>query len=71
MPVILDSEHYDLRLDPETGMDELRSLLKPYPAERMRAQAVNRAVNSVKNDSEECIAPIGEPPLSANSGPPR
>jgi hypothetical protein len=24
---------------------------------------VNRAVNSVKNDSEECIEPIGEPPL--------
>jgi hypothetical protein len=29
----------------------------------MQAQAVSRAVNSVKNDDEECIAPIGEPPL--------
>jgi hypothetical protein len=29
----------------------------------MRADAVSRAVNSVKNDNEECIEPIGEPPL--------
>ena len=43
----------------------MRALLKPYPAERMTAEAVSRRVNSVKNDDEECIAPIGEPPLSA------
>ena len=42
----------------------LRSMLKPLPAERMRAEAVSRAVNSVKNDNEECITPIGEPALS-------
>jgi hypothetical protein len=29
----------------------------------MQAQAVSRAVNSVKTDNEECIQPIGEPPL--------
>jgi putative SOS response-associated peptidase YedK len=32
-------------------------------AEHMQALAVNRAVNSVKNDNEECIQPIGEPLL--------
>lgn len=32
--------------------------------EHMRAEAVNRTVNSVKNDGEACIEPIGEPPLT-------
>ena len=41
-------------------------MLKPYPAERMTAEAVNRKVNSVKNDDEECIVPIGEPALRAS-----
>ena len=65
MPVILDPENYDRWLDRETPLEELRALLKPFPAERMKAEAVNRAVNSVKNDNEECIAPIGEEPLAA------
>ena len=64
MPVILEPDDYDRWLDAATSVDELRALLKPYPAERMRAQAVNRAVNSVKNDNDECIKPIGEPPLA-------
>jgi putative SOS response-associated peptidase YedK len=63
MPVILDLDDYDRWLDPATPIPELRALLKPCPAELMEAFAVNRAVNSVKNDSEECIEPIGEPPL--------
>ena len=65
MPVILDPEDYDRWLDPDTPIAELQALLKPYPADRMRAEAVSRTVNSVKNDSEECIEPIGEPPLQA------
>jgi putative SOS response-associated peptidase YedK len=64
MPVILDPDDYDRWLSPETSVDELRGLLKPFPAERMAARAVSRTVNSVKNDNEECISPIaGEPPL--------
>jgi putative SOS response-associated peptidase YedK len=63
MPVILNPEDYDRWLAPDASMDELRALLRPYPAERMQAQAVNRAVNSAKNDDETCIQPIGEPPL--------
>jgi putative SOS response-associated peptidase YedK len=27
----------------------------------MEAYAVNRAVNSVKNDTEECIEPVADP----------
>ena len=63
MPVILDPEDYDRWLAPETTVEELRSILKPFPAERMRAEAVSRLVNNVRNDSEACIEPIGEPPL--------
>ena len=64
MPVILDPDDYDRWLDPATEITEIRSLLRLFPAERMRAEAVSRAVNSVKNDTEECIASIGEPPLT-------
>jgi putative SOS response-associated peptidase YedK len=63
MPVILHPDDYDRWLDPQTPIEGLRALLKPFPAQLMRADAVNRAVNSVKNDGEECIEPIGEPPL--------
>ena len=60
MPVMLMSEDYDRWLGPTTGVDELKSLLKPYDAALMAAYAVNRAVNSVKNDTEECIEPVVE-----------
>ena len=35
-------------------------MLRPYDADLMEAYAVSRAVNSVKNDTEECIEPIHE-----------
>jgi putative SOS response-associated peptidase YedK len=35
--------------------DDLRALLKPYPAERMRAYPVSTKVNSVKNDDAGLI----------------
>jgi putative SOS response-associated peptidase YedK len=62
MPVILDPVDYDRWLAAETSVNELRSLLKPFPADRMIATAVSRAVNSVKNDSEECFEPLAEEP---------
>ena len=35
----------------------------------MKAYAVSRAVNSVKNDTEACIEPVaGEPVLGAEAG---
>ena len=65
MPVILDPEDYDRWLNPATSLDKLRTMLKPYPVEKMRADAVSRSVNSVKNDTEACIKPIDEPSLEA------
>jgi putative SOS response-associated peptidase YedK len=35
-------------------------MLRPYDADLMEAYAVSRAVNSVKNDTEECIEPGNE-----------
>ena len=36
------------------------AMLKPYDPALMEAYAVNRAVNSVKNDTEECIEPAAD-----------
>jgi putative SOS response-associated peptidase YedK len=33
---------------------------KPYDAALMEAYTVNRAVNNVKNDTEECIEPAAD-----------
>jgi putative SOS response-associated peptidase YedK len=60
MPVILMPEDYDRWLDNSTGVDELRGLLKPYDPDLMQAFRVSRAVNSVKNDTPECIEPIDD-----------
>jgi len=58
MPVMLMSEDYDRWLGPATSAEELKALLRPYDANLMEAYAVSRAVNSVKNDTEECIEPV-------------
>jgi len=55
MPVILDSESYDLWLDP--GMQNVAAisqLLKPYDASQMQLYPVSSRVNHVTNDDEEC-----------------
>jgi putative SOS response-associated peptidase YedK len=66
MPVILPKDVEDFWLDPM--MDDhtrLLDLLQPYPAAEMSAYAVSQLVNSVKNDSPECIepAPVSDQPL--------
>ena len=59
MPVILPPETYGQWLAPaERGLDELKGLLKAYPAAEMRAYQVSTVVNSPRNDSPECIAPL-------------
>jgi putative SOS response-associated peptidase YedK len=58
MPVMLMPEDYDRWLDPATPVEELRAMLKPYDANLLEAYEVNRAVNSVKNDTGECIEPL-------------
>ncbi|ANY72020.1 SOS response-associated peptidase [Paenibacillus ihbetae] len=69
MPVILRPEDEALWLDrspalegsdpgASSALEPLRELLKPYPAEEMQAHPVSTIVNSVKNDTEECIRSI-------------
>jgi putative SOS response-associated peptidase YedK len=58
MPVMLMSEDYDRWLTPTSSLGELKAMLRPYDPVLMEAYAVSRAVNSVKNDNEECIEPV-------------
>jgi putative SOS response-associated peptidase YedK len=59
MPVILAPEDYELWLDPGFArVDELKEMLKPYPARQMRRYRVSERVNQVKNDDPECAAEI-------------
>ncbi|PYP89651.1 MAG: hypothetical protein DMF61_02995 [Blastocatellia bacterium AA13] len=58
MPVILARGAEDLWLSPEFNPEVLNSLLRPYPSQEMEAFEVSRLVNSVKNDSPECIEPV-------------
>jgi putative SOS response-associated peptidase YedK len=58
LPVMLMSEDYDRWLGPAASAAELKALLKPYDASLMEAYAVSRVVNSVKNDTEQCIEPL-------------
>ncbi len=59
MPVILPEEAWPAWLDEETASpEELKALLKPYPAERMRAFSISTRVNSVKNDDAGLLEPV-------------
>ena len=62
MPVMLLTEDYDAWLGSATAPEDLRTLLRPYDESLMETYAVSRKVNSVKNDTEECIEPIDDNP---------
>jgi putative SOS response-associated peptidase YedK len=58
MPVILPRQAHDLWLDPAVDdPNRLQELLRPFPAALMAARAVSAAVNSVKNEGPQCVAP--------------
>ncbi len=59
MPVILDPADYGLWLDRHVkDPRELLHLLLPYPAEKMKATAVNSIVGNSRIDTPECIEPV-------------
>ncbi|MEW5570956.1 SOS response-associated peptidase [Rossellomorea marisflavi] len=59
MPVILKRTDYARWLDPSNqAVDELKSLLVPYPAEEMELYAVSELVNSPKNDVADVLSPL-------------
>ena len=58
MPVILTPQAYPLWLDPgEPPVPALMDLLKPFPADEMRAYPVSKLVNSPENDQPALIKP--------------
>lgn len=59
MPVILDETDWGRWLgESDDTPDELRALLKAYPADRMRTYRITSRVNSVKNDDEAVLAAL-------------
>ena len=60
MPLILEPADYAMWLDPTTELDQLNHLLRPLPPEGLAAYPVSKAVNSVGNDNDTCIAPLAQ-----------
>jgi len=59
MPLIIAREDWDRWLDPEVNnAAQIEQLLKPYPAEEMRAYPVSDRVNNAKNDDATLIEPL-------------
>jgi putative SOS response-associated peptidase YedK len=56
---VLDPADVGTWLDPKSTAAQLETLLRPYPAELMMAEAVSTRVNSPRNNDEGCVAPIG------------
>jgi putative SOS response-associated peptidase YedK len=58
MPVILDTADYMPWLSPASkDAPGLVSLLRPFPPDRMRFDAVGRTVNNARNEGPDCIEP--------------
>jgi len=58
MPVIIDTQDFDLWLDPAAATGSaLQQLFQPYDAGALRATTVNAHVNKVANDDPRCIEP--------------
>lgn len=56
MPVLLHEDDYEAWLDPgNRNVSALGKLLKPFPAEEMRAYPVGPRVNNAKNDGADLI----------------
>ncbi|MEA5517279.1 SOS response-associated peptidase [Nodularia sp. UHCC 0506] len=61
MPVIVDPQDYDLWLNPQMQTPEaLQPLLCPYTDQAMTAYPVSNLVNNSRQNSSECIIPLGE-----------
>ncbi len=65
MPVILPQEAEEMWLDRSTPSDRLQSLLVPLPVEETVIRPVGPAVNDVRYDGPECLAPPPPAPQPA------
>jgi putative SOS response-associated peptidase YedK len=68
MPVILPREHWAAWLDPDLqDAGALLPLLRPCPADAMRAGPVGPLVGNPRNDGPGCLAPAVQPSGSSSS----
>ena len=59
MPVILASKDYADWLAPSLQtVEQVNTLLRPFPSEEMEAYPVSQLVNNPRNDRPECVVPI-------------
>ena len=59
MPVILEPADFDEWLSPKIqGGDKLRHLLRPFPAQGMKAFPVSTVVNNPRNEDPSCVVPL-------------
>lgn len=58
MPVIIDESDEITWMNISSGASELRSLLKPYPDDKLEAYAVSSKVNSPQNQGKELIQKV-------------
>ena len=58
MPVILEPEDWTDWLAEGTDAEHLRPLLRPFPVEPLEAYAVSPAVNNVRSEGPELLAPL-------------
>lgn len=66
MPIILDPNNYDLRLDPGmTKVEDVSNMLKPCDAELMRCYPVSTRINQAAHDDEECCQPVEIAPIQS------
>lgn len=64
MPLILDESQYGSWLDPKLSQNDIASLLRPFPDERMQAHTV-RKLKPELAESPEAIVPFNYPELQA------
>lgn len=58
MPVVLDRSDWDAWLAEGTAAEELRRLMHPCPGEELAAYAVSPAVNDVRSEGPDLLAPL-------------
>jgi len=55
MPVIVGPEHYSWWLESKFEPEFLKTLLRPFPAEKMDCSRVSAVVNNTRNEGPECV----------------
>lgn len=58
MPIILEKEDEDRWLDPNLSDEEIKGLMKPYPAEKMTAYPVSKTFRSMNPKDKNVIKPV-------------